>query len=109
MLTQEDTAFHGRHFGDGVIQHQGIHQGATDASVIRLLFFNVILVVPAVTGDLNVEFVPDIIDILEERSLGPVFAIFVQSGTVPLTVDFFVSDSVRTPDGVDKPYVSSYL
>ena len=68
---------------------------------------NVVLVVPTVACNLNVEFVPDIIDVLEERPLGPVLAIIVQSGTVPLPVDFFVSDSVRTPDGVDKPDISS--
>ena len=106
-LAQYDTAFHGRHFHDGVVQHQGVNQGTADASVFREFFLNVVLVIPAVTGNLNIEFVPDIIDILEECSLGPVFAIFVQSGTVPFSVDFFVSDSVRTPDGVDKPDISS--
>lgn len=66
-----------------------------------------IRVVPAVTGDLNVEFFPNIVDILEERPLGPVLTIIVQSGAVPLTIDFFVSNTVRTPDGVNRPDIAS--
>ena len=68
----------------------------------------IIFVIPAVASNINVKFVPDITDILEKCPLWPVLAIIIQCGTVPFTIYFFVGDTVRTPDGVNQPDITSY-
>lgn len=93
-----------------IIEYEGINQRAPDTSIF-IQFLNPVSIVTPVAGNLYVELPGNNPSVLLESSPSIILPVFIQSGPVPLTIDFLVSDSIRAcaSDNIDEPYVSSYL